>query len=73
LLSRSPVGEGTMIFLSFNPPNRMSKSSLKVAVVHDWFNCIAGSEKVVKEIMHCFPDADVFSLVDQGSSATICR
>ncbi len=36
----------------------------KVAVVHDWFNCIAGSEKVVKEIMHCFPDADVFSLVD---------
>lgn len=36
----------------------------KVAVVHDWFNCIAGSEKVVKEIMHCFPEADVFSLVD---------
>jgi glycosyltransferase involved in cell wall biosynthesis len=67
LLSRSPVGEGTMIFLSFNPPNRMSKSSLKVAVVHDWFNCIAGSEKVVKEIMHCFPDADVFSLVDHLS------
>jgi len=39
----------------------------KVAVVHDWFNCIAGSEKVVKEIMHCFPDADVFSLVDHLS------
>jgi glycosyltransferase involved in cell wall biosynthesis len=36
----------------------------KVAVVHDWFNCIAGSEKVVKEMMHCYPDADVFSLVD---------
>ena len=40
----------------------------KVAVVHDWFNCIAGSEKVVKEIMHCFPDADVFSLVDHLSA-----
>jgi glycosyltransferase involved in cell wall biosynthesis len=36
----------------------------RIAVVHDWFNCIAGSEKVVKEIMHCFPQADVFSLVD---------
>lgn len=40
----------------------------RVAVVHDWFNCIAGSEKVVKEIMHCFPDADVFSLVDHLST-----
>lgn len=36
----------------------------KIAVVHDWFNCIAGSEKVVKEMMHCYPEADVFSLVD---------
>ena len=27
-------------------------STPKIAVVHDWFNCIAGSEKVVKEIMH---------------------
>lgn len=36
----------------------------RIALVHDWFNCIAGSEKVIKEIMHCFPEADVFSLVD---------
>jgi len=36
----------------------------RVAIVHDWFNCIAGSEKVVREMKHCFPEADVFSLVD---------
>ena len=41
---------------------------MKVAIVHDWFDKIAGSEKVVKEIKHCFPQADVFSLVDQLSS-----
>jgi len=38
------------------------------AVVHDWFDCIAGSEKVVKEMMHCYSDADVFSLVDHLST-----
>ncbi|MEM9410147.1 MAG: glycosyltransferase [Planctomycetota bacterium] len=39
----------------------------KIAIVHDWFTRIAGSEKVVKEIKHCFPNADVFSLVDHLS------
>lgn len=37
---------------------------MKTAIVHDWFDKIAGSEKVVKEMIACFPDADVFSLVD---------
>lgn len=37
---------------------------MKVAVVHDWFNDIGGAEKVVREILLCFPDADVFSLID---------
>ncbi len=41
----------------------------RFAVVHDWFDCIAGSEKVVKEMMHCYNDADVFSLVDHLSEA----
>lgn len=36
----------------------------RVAIVHDWFDCIAGSEKVVQEILNCFPDADLFSLID---------
>ncbi len=41
----------------------------RVAIVHDWFNCIAGSEKVVREMKRCFPEADVFSLVDHLTTA----
>lgn len=37
---------------------------MKVAIVHDWFDKIAGSEKVVRQLIQCFPDAHVFSLVD---------
>lgn len=37
---------------------------MKVAVVHDWLVINGGAEKVTREILHCFPEADVFSLVD---------
>jgi glycosyltransferase involved in cell wall biosynthesis len=37
---------------------------LKIAVVHDWFDKYAGSERVVEQILHIFPQADLFSLVD---------
>jgi glycosyltransferase involved in cell wall biosynthesis len=37
---------------------------VKIAVVHDWFNDIGGAEKVVREIISCYPTADVFSLID---------
>jgi len=37
---------------------------LKIAVVHDWFDKYAGSERVVEQILHVFPQADLFSLVD---------
>ncbi len=37
---------------------------MKVAIVHDWFNAVGGAEKVVKEIIKCFPDADVYCLFD---------
>jgi glycosyltransferase involved in cell wall biosynthesis len=36
----------------------------KIALVHDWFNEAGGAEMVVKEILHCFPEADVFCLFD---------
>jgi len=39
-------------------------NSLKFALVHDWFNQAGGAEKVVKEILHCYPHADVFCLFD---------
>jgi glycosyltransferase involved in cell wall biosynthesis len=37
---------------------------MRFAIVHDWFNNLGGAEKVVKEILYCFPDADVFCLFD---------
>jgi len=37
---------------------------MKVAIVHDWFIDWAGAERVVEQILACFPDADLFALVD---------
>lgn len=37
---------------------------MKVALVQDWFVVNGGAEKVVKEILELYPQADVFSLVD---------
>lgn len=37
---------------------------MKVAVVHDWLVTEGGAEKVLEQILECFPDADIFSLVD---------
>ncbi|WP_175964489.1 glycosyltransferase [Burkholderia pyrrocinia] len=37
---------------------------MRVALVHDWLVTYGGSEKVLEQIVECFPDADVFSLVD---------
>jgi glycosyltransferase involved in cell wall biosynthesis len=39
-------------------------SQLKVAVVHEWLDTYAGSERVVEQILHCFPQADIFAIVD---------
>lgn len=37
---------------------------MKVAIVHDWLVAPGGAEKVLEQIITCFPDADVFSIVD---------
>ena len=37
---------------------------MRVALVHDWFNDIGGAEKVVRGILECYPQADVYSLID---------
>lgn len=37
---------------------------MRVAVVHDWLVTYAGSERVLEQILLCFPWADLFSLVD---------
>ena len=37
---------------------------VKVAIVHDWLVVTGGAEKVLKNIIECFPKADIFSVVD---------
>lgn len=37
---------------------------MKVAIVHEWFSSYAGSEKVVEQILGCYPDADIFAVCD---------
>lgn len=37
---------------------------MKVAVVHDWLTQIAGSERVLEEILRLYPDATLFAVID---------
>ncbi len=37
---------------------------MRVAIVHEWLDVVAGSEKVLEQILALFPDADLFCVVD---------
>jgi glycosyltransferase involved in cell wall biosynthesis len=37
---------------------------LKVAVIHDWLVTYGGADRVLEQILACYPEADLFSLVD---------
>jgi len=37
---------------------------MRVAIVHEWLQRYAGSERVLEELLTCFPDADLFAVVD---------
>lgn len=37
---------------------------MKVALIHDWLVTYAGAERVLEQMLACFPQADLFSLVD---------
>jgi glycosyltransferase involved in cell wall biosynthesis len=39
-------------------------SGRRIAIVHEWLTTYAGSERVLEQILHCYPDADLYSLVD---------
>ena len=49
---------------------------MKIAIVHDWLVTNAGAEKVLKNIIDIYPNADIFSLVDflnsKDRNAVIC-
>ena len=37
---------------------------MKVAIVHEWLEHYAGSERVLAQFLQCYPEADVFAVVD---------
>lgn len=37
---------------------------MRVAIVHDWLYVLGGAEQVLREILKCYPQADVFTLFD---------
>lgn len=37
---------------------------MRVAVIHEWLVNYAGSERVLEQMLGCYPDADLFCLVD---------
>jgi glycosyltransferase involved in cell wall biosynthesis len=40
----------------------------RVAIVHDWFDKPGGAERVLHELIMCFPDADLYAVVDMLSA-----
>lgn len=37
---------------------------MKTAIVCDWLATVGGAEKVIGDILNCFPDADIFAVID---------
>jgi glycosyltransferase involved in cell wall biosynthesis len=42
----------------------MIKPGIKIAIVHDFLYTYAGAERVLEQMLHVFPEADLFSLFD---------
>lgn len=47
----------------------MKTSPLKIALIHEWLDTYAGSERVLSELIEVFPQADLFAVVDFLSDA----
>lgn len=37
---------------------------MRVAIIHEWLEAYAGSERVLEHMIKCFPNADIFAVVD---------
>lgn len=42
----------------------MNISTCSIAVIHDWLTISGGAERVLEQILACFPQADVYALID---------
>lgn len=48
-------------------------NEFRVALVHEWFTAIAGSEKVVEQILRIFPQADVFAVYADPETVKVTK
>lgn len=54
-----------------NPDSRPRKAAApRVAIVHEWLDTYGGSERVLEQLLFCYPDADLFAVVDFMGDAT---
>jgi glycosyltransferase involved in cell wall biosynthesis len=37
---------------------------MRIAIVHDWLTVYAGAERVLEQMLYCYPNAELFSVVD---------
>ena len=37
---------------------------MRIAIVHDWLTAYAGAERVLEQMLACYPNADLFSVVN---------
>ncbi len=37
---------------------------MRIAIIHDWLVTYAGAERVLEQMLLCFPNADLFSMID---------
>ncbi len=37
---------------------------MKIAIVHDWLYVYGGAERVLEDMIECFPEADIYSTID---------
>lgn len=55
------------------PPLEKAIAPIKVAIVHDWLVSFAGAERVLAEILHIYPHADLYAVIDFLSDADRAR
>jgi len=62
--SASRRNQGAAVTMLRQTPVDHKKRAPRVAIVHDWLVTYAGAERVLEQIIACFPEADLFAVVD---------
>ncbi len=50
--------------MSINTSRHLSSATRRIAIVHDWLPLYGGAEKVLEQILHVYPEADLYSMFE---------